>query len=183
MDMISPEAADGVLRREAGNVVANASVLSYTEITEENIGSFHFHGDPAEFPIDAILAVPYDQKSELLLRGRYLEEEQDVQMLVPKKVMANLLETVFTVRDYVVIAAIVVGISTLATTILVFLLSLRLRRREIETIRKIGGTRRRVVAIVCSEILFVLLTSGLLALGLTLLVSRFSEVLTNILIG
>ena len=35
-----------VLQREGKNVVANASVLSYTEITAENTDSFHFHGDP-----------------------------------------------------------------------------------------------------------------------------------------
>lgn len=183
MDMVQPEAARGVLRREGDNIVANASVLSYTEITEENIDSFHFHGNVSEFPIDAVIAVPQDQKSELLLRGRYLEGDEAVQMLVPRKVMDNLLDTIFTVRNYIVMAAVVVGISTLATTVLVFVLSLRLRRREIETIRKIGGTRRRVLAILSSEILLVLLLSGLIAWGLTVLVSRFGYVMTNALVS
>ena len=49
-----------------------------------------------------------------------------------------------------------------------FLLSLRLRQREIETMRKIGGTRLRVVGICVSEIILVLITGICLAALLTL---------------
>ena len=87
MDMLSPRAESGVLRREDGNLVANPAVLSYTEITPDNLDSFHFHGDPDEFPVDAILAAPYDRKSSIMLRGRYEAEETDVQMLVPMRVI------------------------------------------------------------------------------------------------
>jgi ABC-type antimicrobial peptide transport system permease subunit len=48
------------------------------------------------------------------------------------------------VQTFVIAAVVVVGISTLATAILVFMLSLRLRRREIETMRKIGGSRASI---------------------------------------
>jgi putative ABC transport system permease protein len=73
MDVTEPEAESGVLTREEDNVVANASVLSYTEITPENIDSFHFHGDPDKFPVDAAVVVPRDRKSGVVLRGRYAE--------------------------------------------------------------------------------------------------------------
>ena len=43
-DMAAPESASGVLSREGDKIVANASVLQYTEVTPENIDSFHFHG-------------------------------------------------------------------------------------------------------------------------------------------
>ncbi|NIV56792.1 MAG: hypothetical protein GWN48_15145, partial [Actinobacteria bacterium] len=62
------------------NIVANASVLSYTEITPDNIDSFHFHGDPSGFPVDAVVAVPRDRKSGVVLRGRYAEDGTAVQM-------------------------------------------------------------------------------------------------------
>ncbi|MCP3882931.1 MAG: hypothetical protein GY701_31715, partial [Sulfitobacter sp.] len=132
MDMAAPEAQSGVLKREDDNVVANPAVLSYTEITPENLDSFHFHGDPAEFPVDAVLAVPYDRKSSIMLRGRYEAEGTDVQMLVPMRIIDGLLETVFSVRDYIVLGGIGVAISTAAITALVFVLSVRLRHREIE---------------------------------------------------
>ncbi len=64
----------------------------------------------------------------------------------------------------------------LAFTVLV-LLSYRLRRREIETMARIGGTRSRVAALLVSEVTVVLLAGVLLAGGLTLLTSRFGSAL------
>ncbi len=168
-----------VLMREDGNVVANAAVLSYTQITPQNIDSFHFHGDPESFPIDAILAVPTDRKSGILLRGRYEEEGTAVQMLVPSQVANEVLETMFSVRNYVILGSIGVGVATLMTAALVFLLSIRLRRREIETIRKIGGSSRRLRGMLVSEILLVVVGGVVIAGLLTVGVSRFGDLLVR----
>jgi putative ABC transport system permease protein len=162
MDMTTPEAEGGVLSRTEGNVVANASVLPYNEITAENIDSFHFHGDPSDFPLDAILVLPNNLRSGILLRGRYQERSESIQMLVPKDVIRDLMSTVFSVRDFVVMGSLAIGLATLATSVLVFVLSIRLRRREIETIRKIGGAEGRIRGILAMEILLVIgLSSGL----------------------
>jgi putative ABC transport system permease protein len=166
-----------VLELEDGNVVANATVLSYTEITPQNIGSFHFHGDPDGFPVDAVMAVPADRKSGVLLRGRYEKDEGPVQMLVPSRVVGEVLETMFSVRDYVVLGGISVGAATLMTAALVFMLSIRLRRREIETIRKIGGSSRRLTGVLVFEILLVVVGGVVIAGILTAGVSRFGDVL------
>jgi putative ABC transport system permease protein len=168
-----------VLRREEGNVVANATVLSYTEITPQNIDSFHFHGDPDGFPVDAILAVPADRKSAILLRGRYEEQDTAVQMLVPPDVVNEVLETMFSVRNYVILGSIAVGVATLVTAALVFVLSIRLRRREIETIRKIGGSSRRLRGMLASEILLVVFGGVVIAGALTFGVSRFGDLLVR----
>ena len=40
------------------NVVASAKLVQYTEITAENIDSFHFHGAPEDYPLSAVIAVP-----------------------------------------------------------------------------------------------------------------------------
>jgi putative ABC transport system permease protein len=168
-----------VLKREDGNVVANATVLSYTEITQQNIDSFHFHGDPDGFPVDAILAVPADRKSGILLRGRYEEAGTAVQMLVPSDVIGEVLETMFSVRDYVILGSIGVGVATLFTTALVFLLSIRLRHREIETIRKLGGSSRRLIGVLVSEILLVVCSGVVIAGVLTAGVSRFGDLLVR----
>jgi putative ABC transport system permease protein len=173
------EGDQGVLKREDGNVVANATVLSYTEITQQNIDSFHFHGDPESFPVDAVLAVPTDRKSGILLRGRYEEEGTAVQILVPSQVINELLETMFSVRDYVILGSIGVGVATLMTAALVFVLSIRLRRREIETIRKIGGSSRRLIAVLASEILLVVFGGAVIAGVLTVGVSRFGGLLVR----
>ncbi len=181
-DMNKPEAAAGVLRREDNVVIANASVVQYNEITVDNADSFHFHGDPGEFPVTAVIAIPNDTKSGTLLRGRYLGTEERVQMVEPLGVMVQLLDTILTVQAYVIAAVIVVSVSTLATTILVFILSLRLRRREVNTMHVIGGSRRYVMGIMASEIILVLIAGIVLACVMTLLTSHFGSSAIRLLI-
>jgi len=181
-DLSRPEAASGVLAREGNKVTANASVVQYTEITADNVDSFHVHGDISDYPITAIIAVPEDRKASTLLQGRYQSPEERSQILLPETVMDDLLDTILTVQNFVVAGAVVVGLATLASAALVFMLSLRLRRREIETLFKIGGSRAAVGAIMASEIVAVLMTGVLLAGGLTLLTSRFGSVVIRALI-
>jgi putative ABC transport system permease protein len=181
MDMAAPEAESGVLRRQGRNLVANAAVLSYTEITPDNIDSFHFHGDPAGFPVDAVIAVPDDRKSSIMLRGRYETRQDTVQMVVPLRVINGLLDTVFSVRNFVVLGSIGVIIATAAIAALVFGLAIRLRQREIATIQKIGGPRRRVSAMLLTEILLVVCGAVVIAASMTLAVSRFGGVLVHVI--
>jgi putative ABC transport system permease protein len=182
MDMSTPEAAPGVLRREGSKVIANASVMQYNEITAQNMDEFHFHGDTGHFPVTAIVAVPHNEKASALLQGRYLSEDEQVQILRPTEVMDDLLQTILTVQTYVVTAVIVVGLATLATATLVFLLSLRLRRREIVTMVKIGGARGRVTAVLAAEIVGVLLIGVLLAGVLTALTAAYGSTIIRALI-
>jgi putative ABC transport system permease protein len=162
-DLAKPDARTGVLKRDGDRITANASVVQYNEITDANIGSFHFHGEVSGFPMTAMIAVPPADKSKTLLMGRYQGEAQALQILVPEKVVDELLATILTVQRYVTLGMGVLGAATLATASLVFLLSLRLRRREIETLHKIGGQRGAVFVICLFEIVFVLLVSAVLA--------------------
>ena len=181
-DLTQPGSASGVLKREGNRVVANASVVQYNEITDSNADSFHFHGDLSAFPISAVIALPPDQKSSAILQGRYESEEQTAQLARPVEVMNDLLATILTVQAFVVAGAVLLGGATLATVALVFLLSLRLRKREISTLFKIGGSRAAVAAVMLSEIVFVLLAGVLLSGTLTLLTSRFGSVAIRALV-
>lgn len=174
-DMARPEAAPGVLRRDGNRVVANASVLQYNEITEDNIDSFHFHGDTGGFPVTAAIVIPRDDKASAMLQGRYLSDDELVQILSPSTVIDELLATILTVQSYVVTAVIIVGLSTLATAALVFSLSARLRRREILTMVKIGGSRRRIAAILVSEIVAVVAAGVLMSACLTALTAAYGS--------
>lgn len=175
VDLSTPEATAQVLRRDSTNVVGNASVVQYQEITADNLGEFHFHGDQGEYPVTAVIAVPPDQRAGTILRGRYSSPDDLVQIIEPTAVIDELLDTVLTVQTFVIAAVVVVGISTLATAILVFMLSLRLRRREIETMRKIGGSRASIGWVMVSEIVVVLVAGVVLASGLTAVTSRFGS--------
>jgi len=181
-DLAQPEAAAGVLRREGNVVIGNASVMQYNEITSENIDSFHFHGDPSAFPATAVIAVPADEKASALLQGRY-QDGSSVQIVRPDAVMAELLGTVFTVERYVVAGAAIVGLATFATALLVFLLSLRQRSSERETLSKIGGSPGAITALMGSEIVFVLATALTLAALLTWLASRYGAEAARAVVG
>jgi putative ABC transport system permease protein len=175
VDLSTQEATAQVLRRDSTNVVGNASVVQYQEITADNLGEFHFHGDQGEYPVTAVIAVPPDQRAGTILRGRYSSPDDPVQIIEPTAVIDELLDTVLTVQTFVIAAVVVVGISTLATAILVFMLSLRLRRREIETMRKIGGSRASIGWVMVSEVVVVLVAGVVLAGGLTVITSRFGS--------
>ena len=180
-DVTAPGAESGVLSRSDDNVVANASVLSYTEITPDNISGFHFHGAPDAFPVDAVIAVPNDRKSGVVLRGRYAEPDGEVQMVVPRAVVDDLVETMFSVRDAIFAVSIGLGLATIATAILVFALSIRLRRRELDTMRKIGASGGRMRAVLGTEVLLVVLSSLVIAAVLTAAVGRFGGAVVGLL--
>ncbi len=181
-DLADPEAASSVLSRDGEKIVANASVMEYQEIDASNIDSFHFHGDRAQYPITAIIVVPHDSKSAVILRGRYQSSDEVCQMVNPDVVMEELLATVLTVQSYVVAAFLVVGLSTVATAVLVVLLSLRLRRREIETMIKIGGSRARITSVLATEIVLVLLSSVVLGGLFTALTSWYGSAVMRALL-
>jgi putative ABC transport system permease protein len=181
-DMAAPEAASGVLSREGDNIVANASIVQFTEITPDNIDSFHFHGSVADYPVSAVIAVPHDQKSGTILMGRYESPDDPAQILQPTTVIDDLLGTIFTVQNFVVAGMLLVGLAALATAVLVFVLSLRLRKREIETMAKIGGSRVRVAGVLVTEVAVVVLMSVVFAGILTALTSRFASAAVRLLL-
>ncbi len=174
-DLAKPGAASAVLARDGDRITANASVVQYNEITPANIASFHFHEDLEKYPVTGIIALPHDGKAAVILMGRYQADDDYAQIVLPLGVMNDLLDTVLTVRSYVIAAMGIVALATLATAALVFLLSLRLRRREIETMLKIGGSRSHVAAILSCEVLVVLACSLVIAAALTVLTSQFGS--------
>ncbi|MHC5113854.1 MAG: ABC transporter permease [Planctomycetota bacterium] len=180
-DLQEPENRAGVLKRDGSVITANESVTKHNVITVENLASFHFHGDEATFPITAVIAVPPDHKSETLLRGRY-ETSDAAQVVRPFTVVDELLATVVTVQHLVIAALVGVGLATLATAVLVFLLSLRLRQREIETMVRIGGSRGRIASILVSEVVTVLVVSAVVSAALTWAAVHFGSDLVRSLV-
>ncbi len=181
-DLAKARAESAVLSREGDRITANASVVEFNRITDANRESFHFHGDRSGHPVSAIIAVPHDVKSRGLLMGRYASPDEPSQVVRPAQSMTELLETVFTVRSYLVAAIGVVAIATLATASLVFMLSFRLRAREIDTMIKIGGARTSIVAILASEVVVVVSMGLGLAGLLTLLTERFGSEMIRVLL-
>jgi len=181
-DLNRPEAISGVLSKTQDTITANASVRQYTEIIADNIDRFHFHGDSAQFPITAIIAVPDNQKQSALLQGKFQDKAITLQIVRPDKIIRELMTTIFTVRHYIFIGALITGLSTLIMIVLIFMLSQQLRRGEIQTASKIGASRYFVLGLLSFEIFFVTLISAALALMLMLLTQQYGLVIMQNLI-
>jgi putative ABC transport system permease protein len=151
-----------ILKQTENNVAANAKLFHYADINEENRDEFHFHGDPSTYPITAVIAVPYNAKSGTILRGRYLEKEEPLQIVVPEDVIDGLLQNIFRIKNVLDSVISLVGLATVLAIILVFALSLRLRQREIQTIFKLGCRKSTVARLLGAEIFIIMLGSGVI---------------------
>lgn len=170
-----------ILKRTNSNVSATAKLFHYTEITEKNMASFHFHGDLSAYPIGAVIALPHDRKSGTILRGRYLSKEETQQIVRPEEVIAGLLQNIFRIKNVLDAVIAVVALATVLAVILVFALSLRLRQREIQTIFKIGCSRLTIAKLMAAEIMIIVLASTVLCTILMFAVHHVSHDLVRIL--
>jgi putative ABC transport system permease protein len=160
-----PDASsNGKATGEADVPVHDASLIEYTEITEENAGSFHFHGDRNSFPLTAILAVPHDETSETLLLGRYLSNDDPAQIIRPVEVIDELLTIVMRIRQLFELAFASMATVTAAMLTLFVVLAVQLRQREFETMFRIGCGRFMIVRLVGSELLILFAISSLATL-------------------
>ena len=119
-----------------------------------------------------MLPVPRDDKGRVLIQGRY-QSNDALQMLSPREVIDQLLETVFAVQRYVLVAMLMVAVATGAVVLLVFLLSWRARQSEQMTLLRLGGSRFAISSLMLAEALAVTLLALLLAAILTALTVAF----------
>jgi putative ABC transport system permease protein len=151
-------------RSDESNIVATARLARYQEITPENRGSFHFHGDRSGFPITSFILVPASDKMRTIALGWYnLSETRE--LLEPQVVVSELMGLVFRIKRFFDANAIVVGATTALLVALVLLLSWRLREREMATLFKIGCARGVMAGLQAVEILMLLAISVGLALA------------------
>ena len=170
-----------IYKRTDSNVAATAKLYHYTEITDKNIESFHFHGNLETYPITAVIAVPFDEKSGTILRGRYLSKEEPQQITRPEEVIDGLLQNIFRIKNVLDAVISVVALATILAVVLVFALSLRLRQKEIQTIFKLGCSRMTIVRLVAAEIILIGLSSDLFCGALVLLVDQYANDLVRML--
>jgi putative ABC transport system permease protein len=170
-----------IYKRSESNVAATAKLFHYTEITKENIDDFHFHGNLGQYPITAVIAVPYDEKSGTILRGRYLQKEEVQQIVRPREVIDGLLQNIFRIKNVLDAVISVVTLATVLAIALVFILSLRLRQREIQTIFKLGCRRATIARLLGAEILIIVVISGVLCSLMIITVDQFANDLVRML--
>jgi putative ABC transport system permease protein len=171
-----------VMRRSDGEVVATPKLVQFNKVTPENSDSFHFHGDPEDYPLSAVLAVPEDERAAALFRGHYLEGGSPHHVVRPRDTIGELLENIFRVKRLLQGIMGVVSGATLLALVLVFALSLRLRQRELETLFKLGAARGTVTRLVLAEIVTIAAAAAALCGMFLWLVSRESDLLLRTLV-
>lgn len=171
-----------IMKRTEGNVTASVKLFHFTEITDDNIDSFHFHGSTNRYPMTAVIALPFDEKSEAILQGRFLGKNELLQIFRPTVVIGELLENIFRIKNVLDAIISVVGAVTLLAIGLVFGLSLRLRQKEVETIFKMGCDRAMIFQLLGAEILLIIGISALCCACLVTAINVFSADLVRLLI-
>jgi putative ABC transport system permease protein len=159
-----------VLKQEDHNVVGNAAVRMFNEVTDTNIASFHFHGDLSTYPISAVIVLPKDAKAEALLAGQFARSK-DKQLIRPRDEMEALLAQLVRLEGFAATALLLTATAALFVTALVFALSFRLRLREFKTLEDVGVSRRSLITVKVLEITFIGLAAIVIGLLLLLLAS------------
>lgn len=179
-DLTKTKDAGIILQKKGNEVIGNAAVEEYTEITADNIASFHFHGDLSGFPVTSIIVIPDSEKSATLLKGRYSVSPTE-QMLVPALIIEELMGIVFQVERFFNASFVLICLTTFLFVVLVVMLSLRIRKREMETMFRIGCSRSTVFRLQIAELGIVFLISLVAAACLAGLLVWFAPQLVNVM--
>lgn len=155
--------------------LADAAVVQYQRITENNIESFHFHGSQDDFPASAVIVVPNDTRSSTILKGRYLDLEGPTQMIEPAGVIQGLVDRIFRIKSLLDVVTAIIAVAAVAAVGLAVFLSYRLRAREIATAIKLGAQRGMVLRLLVAETVTLLLIAGSIAAIGAIIVSRHVE--------
>jgi putative ABC transport system permease protein len=156
-------------------VLANAAVVQYQRITEDNIDSFHFHGSEDDFPASAVIVVPNDTRASTILRGRYLDSEGPTQLIEPAGVIQGLVDRIFRIKSLLDVVTAIIAVAAFAAVGLAVFLSYRLRAREIATAVKLGAQKGMVLRLLAAETVTLLLLAGSIAALGAAIVSRNAE--------
>ncbi|WP_425046018.1 ABC transporter permease [Primorskyibacter sp. S87] len=161
-----------LLKSKDGDVVANASLRTFTEVTDENRERFHYHGEESDLPISAILVFPRSDKAAALLKGRVVDQAETRQIVQVDEVVEQLLTRVFQMKTVLQNVVAAMAVAALLALLLVIVLSVRMRQREFEIANQIGAPRRHAVWLVAVELVLVLfvalILTGLVAGGIYL---------------
>ncbi len=172
-DIKTIQDSDTIVNKSKNLLTTSTKIKQYAEINGDNLESFHFHGDPSIYPLTSIIAVAEDEKSATILRGRYLSDKNNQQIVRPKTVIEDLLGNIFRIKDFIDAVVLIVAIAMILAIILVFSLSYRLRQKEINTIFHLGCSRSTVIQLIAAEIFIIVILSGLLCFLALMVLQHF----------
>jgi putative ABC transport system permease protein len=140
---------------EAANLEATAALFLFQRIDAGNRDLFHLHGDRDDAPVTSLLVFPSDERARDLVLGEYALDER-LQAVQPVVVVRTVLGLVLRAARVLDGYFAVVATTTAALLALVVTLSLRLRRRELVLMRRIGASRGAAVLVIGLELAMIL---------------------------
>ena len=162
-----------------GDVTANAALEQFNRITETNIDSFHFHGDPDSYPVSAVLIAPWDIRSGTLLKGRYLDPENPLQIVDPDEVVGDLVDRIFRIKALLDVVAMLIGGAALLAVGLALFLGWRLRAEEMQTAFRLGAQPGMILRLAGAEIVILLTVAIAIAAGAVVLLQSRGDSFTQ----
>lgn len=172
-DMVTTTDAAAVQEKQGHHVVASKAVRMFSEVTDANIGGFHFHGDMKSYPLSAVLVLPRDTKAQAILLGRYQDKPEGLQLIQPAQEMDGLLSMLFQAEQLAIVLLSLLGIAVLLIASLVFALSFRMRRQEFRTLENLGIARRTLIMVKAFEVIMVLALASMVVLVTMMMVAQW----------
>lgn len=169
--------SDGGKTHQHDEPVGEDTGEGFVEITDDNVGGFHFHGNRRRFPLTAVVARPNDDQSRLLLVGRYLHRDDNVQIAEADRVLRDLLAVALRLGRLFDVNAAVTALATLLLCGAVVALTVRLRWSEVATMNRLGLSRGRIVALFAVEFGIVAIGAAMLAAAIALAASQAAPAL------
>ncbi len=129
--------------------------------------NFHFHDTPDKLPLSAIIALPHNEADSVILQGqdRYLLQNSELQAMEPAKVVREMLEVVLQAKRFIDANQVAIAICTGLFLGLVIMLSLRLRREEMDTMFQLGCSRVMVFWLQVAELGIIGFASTIMAIS------------------
>lgn len=163
-----------ILENKSDNVTMNAAVVEAVEVTPENEDSFHFHGDPDDLPVTALLIDAATNKDLTLSRSK-LRREEDLLVLDSMSELNELLGIVLQAKAILDANSLLVLFAALMMLGLIVTLDVKVREREVRTLERIGAPRGFVARLLFTEVAIVVGSGAILAvLAANALISGFS---------
>ncbi len=147
-----------------GHAHGAENLQRYSEVTSDNLRSFHFHGDRQDYVTAAIIVRPDSERSAALLEGKFLSPQEPSQVVSPSQIIRDLLQVVARVQQLLDAVSLMLGAATLLLMGLVMTLSVRLRAAEIHTLKLLGASRWQIARIMAAELTLITAISLLAAL-------------------
>lgn len=166
-----------------GDVTANAALEQFNRITEANIDSFHFHGDPDSYPVSAVLISPWDTRSGTLLKGRYLDADNPLQIVDPDEVVGDLVDRIFRIKALLDAVAVIIGGAALLAVGLALFLGWRLRAEEMRTAFRLGAQPGMILRLAMAEIGILLCLALVIAAACVMLLQTRGDTFTQWLLA